>query len=89
METIEFAAKIVRRPEGAYAAICAAAPGCLGTGPTPGTALNALHKAMQDFLEPAVKHCPQVEISLLVVASGPQAVPSSERKSGAMFGEWV
>lgn len=84
METIRLPAEIVRRPEGAYEATCASAPGCIGTGPTPRSALRALHEALQDFLKPALKHCSPVGISLLVVAPGIHASPSSERKSGAM-----
>ena len=84
METIRFAAKTVRQIEGTYVATCTAAPGCLGTGPTRRSALQALRDAMQDFLEPALKHCSQAEISVLVVASGAQTSPGSERKPGAV-----
>ena len=89
MEATRFAAEIVRCPEGTYVATCAAAPGCLGTRPTRKPALHALRKAVQDFLEPPFKHCSQVGISVLVVASGIHASPPSQQKSGAMPVGWM
>jgi len=84
METIRFPAKIFRGPEGTYVATCAATLGCLGKGPTSRSALDALHKAVHEFLQPALKHCSQVEISLRVVASGIHASPPSQRRPTAM-----
>jgi len=89
MEAIRFAADIVRHPEGTYVATCAATPGCLGTGPTPRAALDALHKAVQDFLEPALKHCSQMGVSVRVVASAIQAPLPSEREHGAIPVGWM
>ena len=89
METIRFTAEIIRHNEDTYEAICAATPGCRGTGPTPRSALHALRKTMRDFLEPALRRCSQVRISFLVVASGAGGSPPSQRKAGAMPGGWV
>ena len=84
METMRFDAEIVHRPEGTYVATCAATPGGLGTGQTPESALRALQETVQDFLQPALKHCPGVEVSVVVVASGIHASPPSERKSASI-----
>ena len=69
MDRIASTARIVRRPDGSYVARWVTAPGCLGTGPSPTAASQALREALQDFPEPAITHCPQVRISVLVDAS--------------------
>jgi hypothetical protein len=82
METMSFAAEIVRRPEGTYEAVCAATPGCRGMGPTQGSALEDLRGAVRSFLEAAIRHAPQVEDFALVVVSRAHASLPSERQSG-------
>lgn len=84
METMRLDAEIVLHPEGTYVATCTVTPGCLGTGPTPKSALRALHETVKHFLKPALKHCSQVEISVLVAVSDQHACLPQERKAEAM-----